>query len=216
LFIGHQGVAFAAKRAAPEVSLGVLFLATMWLDLVWPVLLLLGIETVEIKPGITKVTPFDFISYPWSHSLLFAGLWGVAFGTVYWLFKRDGRGALVLGLVVASHWVLDLIVHRPDLPLYPGSVRLGLDLWDSLPATLVVEFLVFAAGVWIYLRSTIAADGIGHLALVGLVAFLVLLYLAVLFGPYPTDWRQLAYSGFLALLLPLWAWWTDRHRALRN
>ena len=216
MFIGHQGVAFAAKRAAPEVSLGVLFLATMWLDLVWPVLLLLGIETVEIKPGITTVTPFDFISYPWSHSLLFAGLWGVAFGTVYWLFKRDGRGALVLGLVVASHWVLDLIVHRPDLPLYPGSVRLGLDLWDSLPATLVVEFLVFAAGVWIYLRSTIAADGIGHLALVGLVAFLVLLYLAVLFGPYPTDWRQLAYSGFLALLLPLWAWWTDRHRALRN
>jgi hypothetical protein len=216
LFIGHQGVAFAAKRAAPEVSLGALFLATMWLDLVWPVFLLLGVETVEIKPGITKVTPFDFISYPWSHSLLFAGLWGVAFGTVYWLFKRDGRGALVLGLVVTSHWVLDLIVHRPDLPLYPGSVRLGLDLWDSLAATLAAEFFVFAGGLWIYLRTTIAKDLVGRFALAGLVAFLVLLYLAVLFGPYPTDWHGVAYSSFLGSLLPLWAWRTDRHRALRT
>jgi hypothetical protein len=216
LFIGHQGVAFAAKRAAPEVSLGALFLATMWLDLVWPVLLLLGVETVEIKPGITKVTPLDFISYPWSHSLLFAGLWGVAFGTVYWLFKRDGRGALVLGLVVTSHWILDLIVHRPDLPLYPGGVRFGLDLWDSLAATLAAEFFVFAGGLWIYLGTTIARDPTGGFALAGLVAFLVLLYLAVLFGPYPSDWHGLAYSSFLSLLLPLWAWRTDRRRALRT
>ncbi len=216
MFIGHLGAGFAAKKAAPKVSLGTLFLATLWLDLVWPVLLLLEIETVQIRLGATRVMPFDFTSYPYSHSLLFATLWGAAFGAVYWIFERDGRGALVLGLVVISHWLLDLIVHKPDLPLYPGGARFGLDLWDSVPATLVVEFLVFAGGIWIYLRSTIAKDRIDRFTLGGLVAFLTLLYLGSLVAPPPPDWRPLAYTNLFSLLLPLWAWWVDRHRALRT
>jgi hypothetical protein len=216
MFIGHQGVAFAAKQAAPGVSLGVLFLASMWLDLAWPVFLLLGIETVEIKPGITRIMPLDFVSYPYSHSLLFAALWGTAFGLVYWILRRDSRGAVVLGMLVVSHWVLDFIVHRPDMPLYPGSIRLGLDLWDSLPATLIVEIVIFGGGVAIYLRATKPADRIGRYAISGLVLVLLAMYIASLVGPPPPDWQPIAYSNFGSLLFPVWAWWADRHRTPRN
>ncbi len=216
MFIGHLGTAFAAKKVAPKVSLGTLFLAAMWLDVAWTILILLGIETVDVKPGITRVIPFDFVFYSYSHSLLFATLWSAAFGAAYWLFRRYGRGAVVLGVLVAGHWLLDLIVHRPDLPLYPGSARFGIDVWDSLPATLAAEFLTFGGGVLIYLHATTAKDRIGRLALAGLVGLLAAIYLLSLTAPPPPDWRPLAYSNILNLALPLWAWWADRHRALRN
>jgi FtsH-binding integral membrane protein len=209
-------VAFAAKKAAPGVSLGTLFLASMWLDLAWPVFLLLGIETVEIKPGITKIMPLDFVSYPYSHSLLFATLWGATFGLVYWILRRDSRGAVVLGVLVVSHWVIDFIVHRPDMPLYPGSVRLGLDLWDSLPATLIVELAIFGGGVAIYLLTTRPADRIGRYATAGLALLLLAMYVASLVGPPPPGWQPMAYSNFGSLLFPLWAWWADKHRTPRE
>src|SRR5262245_47114382 len=134
MFIGHFGVGFGAKAKARTASLGTLFLAAQFLDLLWPTLLLLGIEQVEIAPGITKATPLDFTSYPISHSLLTACMWGLLFGTVYWLVREDLKIATVLGLCVVSHWVLDFVVHRPDLPLYPGdSPRVGLGLWNSVP-----------------------------------------------------------------------------------
>ena len=155
MFIGHFGVGFGAKRAAPRVSLGTLFMAAQFIDLLWQTLLLLGIEHVEIAPGITRVTPLNFISYPVSHSLLMVCVWGALFGFIHWLVRRDRRAAIVLGLCVLSHWLLDLIMHRPDLPLYPGdSPHLGFGLWNSLAASLVVEGLIFAGGIALYLRST--------------------------------------------------------------
>jgi membrane-bound metal-dependent hydrolase YbcI (DUF457 family) len=216
MFIGHQGIAFAAKKAAPRVSLGTMVLAAMWLDVIWPVLVLLGIETVEIKPGITKVTPFDFTSYPYSHSLLFACLWGIAFGGIYWLARRDRRGAIVLGLLVVSHWFLDVLMHRPDLPLYPGSARYGFDLWDSWPATLIAEFVAFGGGVALYLRATKAVDRTGRYALAGLVVFLIVIYASSLVGPPPDSPLQIGLLGLTSLLIPLWAWWADRHRVPRT
>jgi membrane-bound metal-dependent hydrolase YbcI (DUF457 family) len=134
MFIGHFGVALAGKRAAPKTSLGTLILAAQFLDLLWPVFLLLGIEHVEIAPGITRVSAMNFTDYPISHSLLMALVWSALVGGVYYGLRRDRRAAWVVAALVLSHWVLDFIVHRPDLPLWPGGqARAGLGLWNSWP-----------------------------------------------------------------------------------
>ncbi len=154
MFIGHFALAFAAKRAAPRASLGTLFAAAQFVDLLWPTLLLTGMERVRIAPGITVVTPLDFEHYPFSHSLLAVAGWALAFGLVYALlrggWKVAGRAALVLAALVLSHWLLDALVHRPDLPLWPGGgMRVGAGVWNSLPLTLAVELVLFGAGIWI-------------------------------------------------------------------
>jgi hypothetical protein len=213
MFIGHFAVGFGAKAAQPKISLGTLFFAAQFLDLLWPTLLLLGWEKVAIKPGITAVTPLDFISYPISHSLVTVLGWSMLLGGVYWLFKRNGRGGLIVGLCVLSHWLLDVLMHRPDLPLYPGnSPRWGLGLWNSLPASLVVEGALFWAGIVLYARSTTPEDKVGKFGFWGLVAFLAFVHLANLFGPVPASTTDIAWAGQLQWLLVLWAWWIDRHR----
>src|SRR5205814_4956976 len=133
VFIGHFAVAFAAKRAAPTVSLGTWFIACELVDLIWPLFLLFGVETVMITPGITAFTPLDFVSYPWTHSLLMCAVWALGFAVLYWLLRRALLAAALIGAVVLSHWFLDAIVHRPDLPLAPGShLKIGLGLWHSV------------------------------------------------------------------------------------
>jgi membrane-bound metal-dependent hydrolase YbcI (DUF457 family) len=153
VFIGHFAAAFAAKPAAPSVSLGTLFLACEWVDLVWPALLLAGIERVEIRPDVTAFTPLDFVHYPWTHSLLMGAAWAAAFGLLYFRLRKNRKAALVLAAVVLSHWFLDLVAHRPDLPLAPGSdSRFGLGLWSSVPATLTFEGALFAAALLFYIK----------------------------------------------------------------
>ena len=145
MFIGHFGLAFAAKKIAPEVSVGTTIFAAEFLDAVWPVFVLAGVEKVEVVPGITRVTPLDFVYYPWSHSLAMAIAWGAVFAATYWAIRRKLANAVWLGAIVVSHWFLDWIVHRPDLPLYPGeAARHGLGLWNSMPATMAIEFGVLA------------------------------------------------------------------------
>ena len=214
MFIGHAAVALAAKRVAPDVSLGVLFAAAGWLDLVWPVFLLLGIEQVRIDPGNTAFTPLDFVAYPWTHSLVLALAWSALFALAVSPWVRGGRARLVLAALVFSHWLLDFVAHRPDLPLAPGdSAKLGLGLWNSIPGTLLVEGALMAAGLGLYLRATRARDGVGRYALGSLVLFLVAIWLANLGGPPPPDARAVAWVGLAAWLFPLWAGWADRHRA---
>jgi hypothetical protein len=148
MFIGHFGVAMAAKRLAPKTSLGILIFAANFLDLLWPILLLLGIEHVRIAPGITRMTPLDFTDYPISHSLIMVLLWAVFVGCAYYTVRRYGRGAWVVGCAVFSHWGLDFIVHRPDLPLWlRGDTRMGLGLWNSPIGTVVAETLCFGLGL---------------------------------------------------------------------
>jgi hypothetical protein len=213
MFIGHFGVGFGAKAAAPKTSLGTLFLASQFIDLLWPSLLLMGAEHVRIAPGITRVTPLDFEYYPISHSLLAVTGWALLLALVYRVMTRYPRGAVVVGLLVMSHWFLDLIVHRPDLPLSPGSnIRVGLGLWASLPGTLVVELFVFAVGVVIYLRRTRAIDSIGKWSLWLLIGFLLVIYLGNLFGPPPPNVSALAWVGQSQWLLIIWGYWIDRHR----
>src|SRR5690242_10660436 len=157
MFIGHFGLAFAAKRAAPKTSLGTTFVAAQLTDLLWPLFLLFGWEQVQITPNANPFLILAFTNYPWSHSLAMQVVWGLALGGLYFLVTRYSRGALIVGLLVPSHWVLDLVVHRPDLPLYPGgAARLGFGFWNSPIATIIVEAIVFIAGIAVYARATTA------------------------------------------------------------
>lgn len=213
MFIGHFAVGFAAKLAAPRVSLGTLFLSAQFIDLLWPTFLLLGIERVRIEPGATTVTPLVFEHYPYSHSLLAVLGWAAFLGALHFLLRRDRRSALVLGALVLSHWCLDLLVHRADLPILPwGSTLVGLRLWSSLPLTLALEVPMFMLGFWLYARSTRALDRVGRWGLVGLVLVLFLIYAGSIFGAPPPSVTAIAWAGQLQWLLVLWGYWVDQRR----
>lgn len=214
MFIGHFAVAFASKKVAPKVSLGTLVIAAAFLDAVWPVLVLLGIERFRIVPGFTAINPFDFVYYPWSHSLLMTLVWALLVALIYLAVKGDRVGAVWVGLAVASHWVLDFASHRPDMPLYPGGeIRLGLGLWQSVPATFAVEGLMFAAGIALYMQSTKSKDRIGTVAWWALISLLLALYVPGPWSPLPPSENAVAIMGIAALaIFGPWAYWIDRHR----
>jgi membrane-bound metal-dependent hydrolase YbcI (DUF457 family) len=212
MFIAHFGVALAAKKVAPRPSLGTLVLAALLVDGIWPVFLLLGWEKVEMVPGITAVTPLLFVSYPYTHSLVAGMLWGAVLATVYYLARRDRAGALWLAALVVSHWVLDFISHRPDMPLWPSGPVVGLGLWFSVPATLVAELAIFGAGAWLNASVTRPRDRFGTYALWAFAGVLGAIYLASVFGPPPPSVQVLAMSGLLGWLFVAWAYWIERHR----
>jgi hypothetical protein len=213
MFLGHYGLALAAKRVVPRTSLGTLAFAAQWLDELWPILLLLGLERVRIVPGLLPANALDFVHYPISHSLVMVVVWAVVIGTVYGMMRRDRRAGMVVGALVASHWVLDLLMHRPDLPLWPGSrVLVGLGAWRSVPLTLVLELAVFGGGLALYLRATRARDRVGTVALWAMVAFMVLAFLGATFGAPPPGERALAIGGLAIWLFVPWYWWIDQHR----
>jgi hypothetical protein len=214
MFIGHFALGFAAKRATPHVPLVALFAAAQLADLMWPFLLLAGVEQVRIAPGDTAFTPLDFVSYPYSHSLVLLAVWGVAFGIVY---ARAARGTTrelaVLAALVVSHWVLDFVTHRPDMPIYPGGARYGLGLWNSIPATVVIEAGMFVIGFAIYMRATRARDRAGRWGMAGLAALLFGGYLANVGGGTPPSVTGLAVVAIVgALMILVFTWWADRHR----
>ena len=217
MFIGHFAVGFAAKRAVPRVSLGMLFVAALFADILWPVLVLLGIEQVRIDPGNTVVTPFDFVSYPWSHSLLMLVVWGVLVGGAYRGIAGGRRSFIVLAALVLSHWVLDWVTHRPDMPLYPDGPKYGLSLWNSLGGTVVVEVLLFAAGLFLYFRATRPRNRVGRWALLALAVTLVAIYFGDMFsGAVPPSVTAIGVAGLAGgALLTAWAWWADRGREPR-
>jgi len=210
VFLGHYGLAFAAKRASRETSLGTLTFAAQWADELWPILLLLGVEHVRIAPHIMAQSDLDFVSYPFSHSLVTLLGWGIIIGLVYFFARRNARGAWIVGALVVSHWVLDFVVHGPDLPLYPGGPRVGLGGWNSVPLTWALEALFYVGGLTIYLRTTRAKDAIGRWGLWGLVAVQVLLY--TVGGSPPPSVSVLAWSALILWLFIPWAAWIDRHR----
>jgi len=217
VFIGHFAVGFASKRAAPRASLGVLMAAPLFLDLLWPIFLIAGVESVRIEPGNTVVTPLDLHDYPWSHSLFTSLAWSAVFAAAFWAATRYARGAVVLAVGVFSHFVLDFVTHRPDLPLYPGSpISVGLGLWNSRPATLAVEIALFVVGVAIYARTTRAINRRGAIALWTLVGFLLLFYAANIFGPPPPSVDFIKYGGLTGWLFVPWAWWIDRNRVTQS
>jgi hypothetical protein len=215
MFLGHFGLGFGSKKVVPEVSLGALFLSCQFADLLWPTLVLIGLEEVQVQPGATLVTPLNFVRYPYSHSLLALVVWGALFGAVYMIATHSRMIAgVTLGLLVLSHWFLDVLMHRPDLPLtLTGTTRLGLGLWNSMAGTLVIELLFFVAGIIIYVRTTAARDRVGSVGLWSLVVFLLTIYCLSIVGPPPPSARAVVWSAQAMWLLVVWGYWIDRHRA---
>lgn len=217
MFIGHFAVGFAAKKFAPRTSLAALIAAPIFLDLLWPVFLLFGWEHVRIVPGITRYNALDLYDFPWSHSLLMSVVWATAFSLIYYRMSRYRPGALAIWIGVVSHWILDWITHRQDMPLYPGGgPRLGLRLWNHVAATMATEISMLAVGVWLYFRATRARDRIGQYAFLAYVVALLGLFLSDRFsGPPPSVSAIVWVSIPIETIFLIWPWWFDRHRDLR-
>ena len=178
--------------------------------------MLLNIEHVAIKPGTNNAQPLDFIDYPISHSLLLVITWSVVFGGIYWVIKKDVRTAVILGLCVLSHWVLDLIVHFPDLPLFPGdSPLLGFSLWNYKFATLVTEGLIFITGIIFYLQTTKAKNATGNVVLVILISLFVIFHALNIFGPPPPNVTAIAWGSQAQWLFVILAYWADNNRTIK-
>lgn len=212
MFVGHYGVSFVAKRAAVTIPLWVLFLAVQLLDVLWAPLVLLGVEKVRIVPGFTATNPLDLYYMPYTHSLVAASLWSIAVGFAYRRIAHPAGAwaGMTVALAVFSHWLLDLIVHKPDLPLYDNALKVGLGLWDRPALALGLEAILLFGGVWMFLklRSTRPVPVI----VLGLVMLAVQVY--VFFGPPPpspaaaASTALLGYAAFAALI-----WWlVDRRR----
>jgi len=213
MFIGHYALALAAKRAAPRTSLGTLFLAVQLADMLWPLFLLLGWEQAHLVPGPNPFLILWLDSIPISHSLLTLIAWGVLFAAVYRMRTGYAKGAIVVALAVVSHWVLDVVTHRPDMPLYPGGPKLGLGLWNSVAGTVIIEVVMFAAGTWIYLRTTRARDAVGRYGLAALLTLLALSYGGSLLGGAPPSLRAIEIGGIVfGWLFVAWAAWGDKPR----
>jgi hypothetical protein len=221
MFIGHYGVALGLKKADKTISLGFLFLAVQLVDVLWTVFVLLGIEKVAIVPDLTAANPLDFVHYPFTHSLVASFLWA---GLAYFAFRllsakagsQKGRVSLVIGIAVLSHFFLDVIVHRPDLPVAfaADSPKLGLGLWNFPAAAYVLESLVFLAGLWIYLEATTASSFAGKYGMMIFAFFLLIANLANLFGPPPSNVKVMAAFGLVSyLLFATLAFWLDKKRA---
>jgi membrane-bound metal-dependent hydrolase YbcI (DUF457 family) len=200
MFLGHFAVALAASRREPGLRLGTSFLAAQWPDAIWPAFLLAGIERVSIVPGDTAFTPLRFDHYPWSHSLVAVAAWASLFAAATFIRGRNRTASALAAVLVVSHWVLDVASHRPDVPVGPDGPMLGLGLWNSVAATLIVETTLFVGAVAYYARGR--ATGKGFWAL---VAVLAAISIANAVGPPPPSVVAIAVSC-LVLVPVLWFW----------
>lgn len=208
MFIGHYGLGLASRKIKESPSLALLFIAAQLLDLLWPVFVLLGIETLQIETGNTKLTPLNFISYPYSHSLLMSIFWGFLLGLIYFFITKNRKGSILLFGLVFSHWILDFITHRPDLQLSPFSdIKVGLGLWNYPVAESIIEFGLFIAGAYLYFKYAKPRRKIAFWTLI--VVFLAI-QTANIFGPPPPTESAVAWSANLMWLFVIWAWWIER------
>jgi len=217
MFIGHYAAGFAAKKWAPLLSLGWLFIAVQFLDLLWPTLLLLDVEHVAINHDPNQLTPLAFTYYPISHSLLMAFIWALLIGGIYYLWNKNFKHAFILFICVLSHWILDLLVHYPDLPLYPGnSPKVGLKLWSLPLIENIAEGVMFIIGVIVYLKATVAKNNRGKYVLWILIILLVVAHLANIVSSAPTDVRAVAWGAQLLWIFGVLAFWADHNRSAKS
>ena len=195
-----------------RAPLSALVAATFGLDLLWPIFLLTGAEAVRVDPGNTAFTPLAFDHYPWTHSLVMAAVWGVVAGIAASSWLKSRLAAFLIGATVVSHWLLDFVTHRPDLPLWPGGPKWGLGLWQSIPGTLFVEGALFVIAIAIYGRASKSRDSIGRWAFWGLVLFTSAIWASGPWSPPPPNASSIAAVGLALCILPIWAGWIDRHR----
>ena len=217
MFVGHYGVSFAAKRGDRSIPLWALFVAVQLLDVFWSLFVFVGIEKVRIVPGITASNPLDLYYMPYTHSLVAALLWSLAAYVAYRAIRAFGashRAAPLVALAVFSHWVLDLVVHRPDLPLYDNAARVGLGLWNYPAPAFLLEIGALFCGMFLYLRSTTATTRLGRYGMPVFGVAMLVVQAVVFFGPPPSSDRAAAVTALGSyVLFAAVAGWLERRRA---
>lgn len=208
MFIGHYALGLGAKKINPFPSLAIMFIAVQLLDLLWPIFVLTGIETFEIQPGNTRLTPLNFTYYPYSHSLLMATVWGILFAIIYYVFTKNKKGSFLISLLVISHWILDFITHRADMPLSPfGDTKVGLGLWNYPAIEIILEVGLFILGVYFYFTT---AKPKRRIAFWLLIIFFLAIHFINIFGPPPPSIKAVAWSANLMWIFVVWAWWIEK------
>lgn len=217
MFIGHYGVSFAAKAIKPSIPLWVLFLAVQIVDVFWAIFVLLGIEKVRIVPGITAANPLDLYYMPYTHGLITSLVWATGAAVIYRFSSRIGRwgSAAIVGIAVFSHWVFDLIVHRPDLPLYDNSYKVGLGLWNFPVIAFSLEVALLLGGMYLYLKTTrtVRRGGFFGMLVFGLV--MIALQSTAFLGSPPTSPMVVTISALISFFLfTSIAFWLEQKRDL--
>ena len=217
MFVGHYAASLALKKFEKRASLGVLFLAVQLVDIVFFPLVLLGIERINIVENFTQSTHFELEFMPYTHSLAAFLVWsGLAYAFFRWVVVKSHSVAFVVALAVMSHWLLDVIVHTPDLPLWSdSSLKLGLGLWNNAIATFTLEAVLLLAALWLYLSSTTAMTRAGKYGMSIFVVFLILANVPNVFGPLQGDSKVVLAATALAayLLFAAVAFWLDKKRS---
>jgi membrane-bound metal-dependent hydrolase YbcI (DUF457 family) len=218
MFVGHFAVGLAAKRAAPAVSLGTLVLASMIADLLWCIFMIAGIEHVQFKPGMGAANYLSASDIAMSHSLLMDALWAGFLAAAWFVRRRSTLGAWVLFGAVLSHWLLDWVSHRPDMPLAPGAQSyFGLGLWASIPGTVVIEGGCWLLAIILYTRATHPKSRAGVYAYWIVIALLTLAWYNNIAGPPPRDPHTAPFASFILFSLAVaWAYWMNRVRPMRE
>ena len=207
MFIGHYAIALGSKRLPNPPSLAVMFMAVQFLDLLWPVFVLLGMESFRIEEGNTQLTPLAFTHYPYSHSLVMALIWSLLFGAIYLRVTGNRRNAAWVGGLVLSHWVLDFLAHGPDLPLTPfGDVKVGLGMWNYPLAEITLEIGLFLAGIYLCIKAQQYQRKVVFWSLIG---FLLIIHVVNLLGPAPPNETAVTWTANLMWIFVIWAWWAE-------
>ena len=214
MFVGHYGVSFVAKAHRREIPLWLLFIAVQLIDFFWAIFVLFGIEKVRIVPGYTASSPLDLYYFPYTHSLLGAALWSIAFGVICIFIYRWNRAAgVIAGLAVFSHWVLDLLVHRPDLAVWDSHMKMGFGLWNYKWPEFILEALFLFLGIYIYMRSTRANGNIGRYGLIVFGILMLTIQVLPFYTPPPPSGNMVAISALFAyVLFAAIAAWLERKR----
>jgi len=208
VFVGHYSVSFAGRATEKRLPLWLLFLAVQWIDVMWSIFVLLGIEKVRIVPGFTASNDLDLYYMPYTHSLLGVLGWSALAYVVCQLVPqlRGKRTGLILAAAVFSHWVLDLIVHVPDMSLYDSVGKMGFGLWNHRAAALALEMAVLFGGAALLYRTA------AHKArLIGFVVFLAAVQVVnTFFFPPPKSDHAIGITAFVSyIVLALIAWWVE-------
>jgi hypothetical protein len=214
MHVGHFAAGFIGKRIEPQLSVGTLVLASVLADLLSGLFVFVGLEEVNLTTGRGAANYFEPINIALSHSLLALVLWGALFGGAYFAWRRNLRGAILIFALVVAHWFLDVIAHKPVMPLAPGTTwKFGLGLWTNIPATLVVEGGLWVLAVVFYLRGTRAKNRLAFFVFWPVVLLLTLLWYNNIAGAPPPEGRiNFAVSFVYFSLVVAWAYWINRLR----
>lgn len=214
MFVGHYSASFAGKAIESRIPLWVLFIAVQFVDVLWAVFVLLGIEKVRIVPGFTASSPLDLYYMPYTHSLAGAIGWSLlAFLVCQFIPRLRGpRIGLIVGLAVFSHWILDLVVHRPDLALYDSVHKMGFGLWNYRWPAFILEIALLIGGTAWYLKSATHKGRV-----IGFVFVLVIVqWMGTFSFPPPSSDRAEAVTALIFYsLFAAVAWWMSRNPRVR-